>query len=64
MDDQKFEPYNPNENLKEKTFFDHVIADMLSNKNLNPIANELGKKLKFLLFLSRNLNYLFLKISN
>ena len=62
MDDQKFEPYNPNENLKKKFFFDHAIADMLSNKNLNPIANELGKKLKFALFLSRNLNYLFQKI--
>ena len=59
MDDQKFEPNNPNENLKKKAFFDHAIADMLSNKNLNPIANELGKKLKFLLFLS-----LFQKISN
>ena len=53
MDDQKFEPNNPNENLKKKAFFDHAIADMLSNKNLNPIANELGKKTKIsLVFIS------------
>ena len=51
MDDiyKNIEEYNPNKKRKILTVFDHMIADMLSNKKLNPIVTELlikGKKLK------------------
>ena len=42
------EQYNPNKNCKILTGFDDIIADMLSNKKLNPIVTELfsrGRKL-------------------
>ena len=42
-----------------------TIADMLSNKKLNPIVTELfirGRKLIFLLFLSHNLILLYQKL--
>ena len=35
------EKYNPNEKLKLLIAFDDMIADMLRNKKLNPIVNEL-----------------------
>ena len=43
MDDiyKNIEEYNPNKKRKILTVFDHMIADMLSNKKLNPIVTEL-----------------------
>ena len=44
--------------MKILMVFDHMIADMLSNKKLNPIVTELftrGRKLDISLFLSHNL---------
>ena len=35
------EKYNPNKKLKLLIAFDDMIADMLRNKKLNPIVNEL-----------------------
>ena len=35
------EKYNPNEKRKILIVFDDMIADMLSNKNLNPVVTEL-----------------------
>ena len=42
MDDiyKKTEEYDPNKKRKVFTVFDDVIADMLSNKNPNPIVTE------------------------
>ena len=50
MDDiyKNIEEYNPNKKRKILIVFDDMIADMLSNKKLNPLVNELfirGKKL-------------------
>ena len=42
------EEYNPNKKRKILIVFDDMIADMLSNKKLNPIVTELfirGRKL-------------------
>ena len=47
------EEYNPNKKRKILTVFDDMIADVLSNKKLNPIVTELfvrGRKLNFSLF--------------
>ena len=38
---QKIEEYNPNKKRKMLIVSDDMIADMLSNKNLNPIVTEL-----------------------
>ena len=38
---QKIEKYNPNKKRKILIVSDDMIADMLSNKNLNPIVTEL-----------------------
>ena len=51
MDDiyKNIEEYNPNKKRKILILFDDMIADMLSNKKLNPIVTELfirGRKLK------------------
>ena len=51
MDDiyENIEAYNPNKKRKILIAFDDVIADMVSNKKLNPIVTELfirGRKLK------------------
>ena len=59
MDDicKNIEEYNPNKKRKLLIVFD-MIADMLSNKKLNPIVTELftrGRKLNISLFLSHNL---------
>ena len=35
------EDYNPNKKRKILILFDDMIADMLSNKKLNPIVTEL-----------------------
>ena len=58
------EEYNPNKIRKILIVFDDMIADMLSNKKLNPIVTELfiRRRKLFLLFLSRNLISLFQKI--
>ena len=43
MDDiyQNFEKYIPNKKRKILVVFDDIFADMLSNKKLNPMVNEL-----------------------
>ena len=43
MDDiyQNIEKYNPNKKRKILVVFDDIFADMLSNKKLNPMVNEL-----------------------
>ena len=55
---QKIEEYNPNKKRKMLIVFDDMIADMLSNKNLNPIVTELfirGRKLNiFLVFIYKS----------
>ena len=38
---KNIEDYNPNEKRKILIVFDDTIADMVSNKKLNPIVNEL-----------------------
>ena len=47
MDDiyKTIEEYNPNEKRKILTFFDDMIADMLSNIKFNPMVTELTLKL-------------------
>ena len=60
---KNIEAYNPSEKGKILIAFDEIIGDMLSNKKLNKIVNELfirGGKI-FLLFLSHNLTSLFQK---
>ena len=45
---KNIEEYNPNKNQKILTVFDDMIADILSNKKLNPVVTELfirGRKL-------------------
>ena len=43
MDDiyKNIDENNPNKKQKILIVFDHMIADMLSNKKLNPIVTEL-----------------------
>ena len=55
MDDmyKHIEEYNPNKKRKILIIFDDLIADMLSNKRLNPIVTLLfirGKKLNISIF--------------
>ena len=86
MDDilKSIEEYNPNKKRKILIVFDDIIpdmlADMLSNKNLNPILTELfikGRKLNIsLIFITlpyfavpkdiilNSTHYSFMKISN
>ena len=70
MDDiyKNIEKYSPNKKRKILIVFDDIIADMLSNKRLNPIVTELfirGRKLNIcLVFLLHDLILLFQKISN
>ena len=50
MDDayKNIEEYNPNRERKILIVFDEMVADMLSNKQLNPLVTELfirGRKL-------------------
>ena len=60
MDDiyKNIEDYNPNKKRKILIVFDDMIADMLSNKKLNPIVTELfirGRKLNIpLVFIARS----------
>ena len=39
--DKNIEEYNANKKRKILILFDNMIADMLSNKKLNPIVTEL-----------------------
>ena len=60
MDDiyKNIEEYNPNKKRKILIAFDDTIADMLSNKKLNPIVTELfirGRKLNIsLVFITQS----------
>ena len=60
MDDiyTNIEKYNPNKKHKILIVFDDMIADMLINKQLNPIVIELfirGRKLKIsLVFITKS----------
>ena len=55
---KNIEEYNPNKKRKILIVFDDMIADMLSNKKLNPILTELfirGRKLNIsLVFLTES----------
>ena len=69
MDDiyKNIEEYKPNKKRKILIVFPNIIADMLSNKKLNPVVTELfvrGRKLNIflVLLLSRSLISLFSKI--
>ena len=69
MDDiyKNIEDHNPNKKQKILIIFDNMIADMLSNKKLNPTVTGLfirERKLNISLFLSHNLVSLFPKISD
>ena len=56
--DKKIEEGNPNKKRKILIVFDDMIADMLSNKKLNPVVTELfirGRKLNIsLVFVTRS----------
>ena len=57
MDDiyKNIEECNPNKKRKILIVFDDMIADMLSNKNLNPIVTELFRKLNIsLVFITQS----------
>ena len=55
--------YNPNRKRKLLFAFDVMIADMFSNKELNPVVTELLiRKLNISFFLLCNLILLFQKI--
>ena len=69
MDDiyKNIEEYKPNKKQKILIVFPNIIADMLSNKKLNPVVTELfvrGRKLNIflVLLLSHSLISLFPKI--
>ena len=69
MDDiyKNIEEYKPNKKQKILIVFPNIIADMLSNKKLNPVVTELfvrGRKLNtfLVLLLSHSLISLFPKI--
>ena len=60
MDDiyKNIEEYNPGKKCKTLIVFDDMIADMVSNKNLNPIVTKLfirGRKLNISFLLLYNL---------
>ena len=54
---KNIQEYNPNKKRKILTFFDDVIADLLSNKKLNPIVTEFLLKVENETFLQRNISY-------
>ena len=65
MDDiyKSIQEQNPNKECKKLIVFDNMIADMLSNKKLNPVVTKLsGRKLNISLFLLHNLIFLCQKI--
>ena len=62
---KNIEDYNPYEKRKILIVIDDMIADMLSNKKLNPVVTELfigGRKLNISLFLLHSLIFLCQKI--
>ena len=76
---KNIEGYNPNKKRKILIVFEDMIADMLSNKKLNPIVTELfirGRKLNIsLVFITRSyfavpknrlnsMHYIIMKIPN
>ena len=76
---KNIEGYNPNKKRKILIVFEDMIADMLSNKKLNPIVTELsirGRKLDIsLLFITQSyfavpknrlnsMHYIIMKIPN
>ena len=67
MDDiyENIKECNSNKKRKLLIVFDDIIADILYNKNLNPVVTESfikSSKLTFVLFLSQNLILLYQKI--
>ena len=52
---KNIEDYNLGREPKILIVFDDMIADVINNKNLNPIVTELVENLIFLLSLLRNL---------
>ena len=67
MDDihKNIEEYNPNRKSKILIVFDDLIADMLSNKKLNPIVTKIfirGNNWTFFLNLLHNFISLYRKI--
>ena len=62
---KNIEDYNPYKKRKILIVIDDMIADMLSNKKLNPVVTELsirGRKLNISLFLLHSLIFLCQKI--
>ena len=62
---KKFEDYNTNTKRKILIVFDDMIADLLSNKRLNPIVTELfikGRKLNISLVFITKYYFVVLKI--
>ena len=62
---KNIEENDPNKKLKKLMAFDDMIADMLSNKKLNPVVTELfvrAGKLNISIVLLHNLISLFQKI--
>ena len=54
---ENIEEYNPNKKRKTLIVFDDMIADMLSNKKLNPTVTELfirGRKINICLVISQS----------
>ena len=71
MDDiyKNIEEYNPNKKPKTLIVFDDMIADMLSNKKLNTIVNELFIKLNISVFITKSnflnsTHYFIMKVPN
>ena len=67
MDDiyKNIDNYNPGKEHKVLIVFDDMIADMISNKNLNPVVTELfirGRNLNNHLFFSHNHTFKYLKL--
>ena len=60
MDDiyKNIEEYNPNKKRRKLIIFDDMIADMISNKKLNPVVTESfirNRKLNIYLVFIKNL---------
>ena len=55
---KKIEEYNPNKKRRKLIIFDDMIADMISNKKLNPVVTESfirDRKLNiFLVFITKS----------
>ena len=55
---KNIEDYNPNKNRNVLMVFDNMTADMINNKNLNPIVTELfirDRKLNiFIIFITQS----------